>query len=131
MNGQVEINVRQATPGAKANIAEANTVEVYKWMHNEVCQASLRQAGGQPMEMRRRLIMADEGKVKARRILLGLQDPRLAAIDTSSPAVSARGRNHVKAAFLQGDLTQAKHGLPVELAQEIRPAFQVAGQGAR
>eukprot|EP00959_Pyramimonas_sp_CCMP1952_P303613 6353731-Pyramimonas_sp.AAC.1 len=76
--GQVEINLPKATPEVKALVGNAKLVEVNNWMHNEVCQAALRKAGVRPMKMRWHLILKDEGKVKARLILLGFQDPRLA-----------------------------------------------------
>ena len=95
------------------------------------------------MKMRWHLIMKDEGKVKARLILLGFQDPRLATIEKASPTISSRGRNlalqlmannklriykgDVKAAFLQGDATQAKRDLLVEPVPELREALQLAG----
>ena len=88
---QVEINVKRATTEVKAMVANAKMTEVNIWMHNEVCQAALRQAAVKPMKIRWHLIMKDEGKVKAMIILLGSQVPRPATIETSSPTISPRG----------------------------------------
>ena len=98
--------------------------EVNNWLKNEVCTAAKKVLGEKPMKMRWHLIMKDGGKVKARLIILGFQDPRLGKINKASPTVSTRGRNlalqlmannqlrmhkgDVKAAFRQGDLEDGK-----------------------
>eukprot|EP00959_Pyramimonas_sp_CCMP1952_P300382 6282878-Pyramimonas_sp.AAC.1 len=60
--GQVDINMRKATPEVKSMVAQAKFVEVNNWVHNEVCQAALKKEGVKPMKMRWHLIMKDEGK---------------------------------------------------------------------
>ena len=127
--------MRTATPELRARLQEAKIGEVHNWLANKVCEAVHKSEIGDrvPMKMRWILTVKQDGKAKARLVVLGFQDHRLGNMATEAPTISVRGRNlalqlmanmqqkmvkgDVKAAFLQGNSYQEVHNV---ICQPVR-----------
>ena len=119
--GRAEVAVSKLTSEKKKELMAAKDTELNAWLKNHVVEAASR-AGVNPkalMKMRWVVTLKDDGRVKARLVVLGFTDPRLGQIDTASPTCSRRARQvfltltasmgwhlrkgDVKQAFLQGN----------------------------
>ena len=87
-----EISLRKMTPEMRERFRTAKLQEIKGWLQHKCVEAAQRVHGQIPMKMRWCLTVKDDGRAKARLVVLGFQDHRLGQLDTESPTVSARGR---------------------------------------
>ena len=87
-----EISLRKVTPEMRERFKTAKMQENNGWLQDKCLEAAQRVHGKIPMKMRWCLTVKDDGRAKARLVVLGFQDHRLGQLDTESPTVSARGR---------------------------------------
>lgn len=135
--GRTEVSMRKLDDKTRAEMKKSMWAENDNWMVNKVCEPCYRaEAGGQTMRMRWVLDIKDDGKCKARLVVLGFEDKDLGLLKTQAPTCSRRARNllnqfvanrgwrlrkgDVKAAFLQGKQTQAARNVCVEPTPELR-----------
>ena len=131
-----EVTLRELTKDQRTSMSEAKDAEVQSWMRYHAVEAALRSDFDPSEVMRLRWVLSfkADGKAKARLVVIGYQDPRLEqGIVKAAPVISRRGRQmfltaaahkgwfinkgDVKAAFLQGDVSEEPAGVKEEKAQ--------------